>query len=343
VPRDMISAAMPATAIEPRMWTSVARVLEVRAGTGAEARARSRIARAAIAKSGGGIASAVGVGGGTTGATAGGASTFGGTVALGGGSGTVTVGRVTDGGGGRAARASPDPAQAPPAASATAMGRTTETECRGINPITQVGPRPVRRRMERDYYEVLGIQRDADPETIKHAYRARSRVLHPDVSGDPESEARFRELSEAYAVLSRPDARRLYDGLGWRGRDRGFERQPRAYHSNKRRLLQDLQSLIVATQGGRPEREPTRVVAILEVDAYEAHLGATRRVELGEEQRQVDVPVPPGTRDSDVVAVGTEEVAIVRIVPPRERMVVRTAALAGLVVALGFLLFLLAL
>ena len=56
----------------------------------------------------------------------------------------------------------------------------------------------------------------------------------------------------------------------------------------------------------------------------------------------MDVSVPPGARDSDVVAVGAEEVAIVRIVPPRERAVVRTAALAGLVVALGFLLFLLA-
>ena len=200
--------------------------------------------------------------------------------------------------------------------------------------------------MERDYYEVLGIQRDADPETIKHAYRTHSRVLHPDASGDPESEARFRELSEAYAVLSRPEARRLYDGLGWRRRGRGFERRPAyAYHSNKRRLLEDLESLIVSAQGGRPEREPTRVVASIEVDAYEAHLGVTRRVELGqaEEWRQVDVPVPPGARDSDVVAVGAGEVAIIRIVPPREHAVVRAAALAGLVVALGFLLFLLAL
>ena len=54
----MISAAMLATAIEPRMWTSTAPVREVRAGTGAEARARSRIASAAIAKRAGGIASA---------------------------------------------------------------------------------------------------------------------------------------------------------------------------------------------------------------------------------------------------------------------------------------------
>jgi molecular chaperone DnaJ len=235
-----------------------------------------------------------------------------------------------------------------------------------------------------DYYEVLGVQRDADPAAIKHAYRARSRALHPDVSGDPEADAGFRELSEAYAVLSRPESRRLYDRFGWRGRGRCFERRPaRAYHSDKRRLLQDLESLIVSAAGGRPEHEPTRVVAILEVDAYEAHWGATRRVELDEERpcdtcegsgkrkvvprrepgrflsfddcgecggtgvagkrRRVEVLVPPRARDSDVVPIGPDEVAIVRIVPPRDRAAVRAAALLGLLGALGFLLFLLAL
>jgi molecular chaperone DnaJ len=238
--------------------------------------------------------------------------------------------------------------------------------------------------MAADHYEVLGVQPDADPAAIKHAFRARSRALHPDVSGDPEADARFRELSEAYAVLSRPESRRLYDRFGWRGRGRVFERRPaRAYHSDKRRLLQDLESLIVSAAGGRPERELTRVVATLEVDAYEAHFGATRRVELDEERpcdtcdgsgkrkavahresgrflsfddcgecggtgvagkrRRVEVPVPPRARDSDVVPIGPDEVAIVRIVPPRDRPPVRAAAVLGLLGALGFLLFLLAL
>jgi len=68
-----------------------------------------------------------------------------------------------------------------------------------------------------DLYEVLGVSRDADPEELKAAYHARARELHPDVSGDAEAEARFREVSHAYAVLSKPRSRLLYDRLAYRG------------------------------------------------------------------------------------------------------------------------------
>ncbi len=74
----------------------------------------------------------------------------------------------------------------------------------------------------RDYYEVLGVARTADGETIRQAYRRLARELHPDVSAEPKAEERFRELTGAYTVLSDPNARLLYDRFGYRGRGSGF-------------------------------------------------------------------------------------------------------------------------
>jgi molecular chaperone DnaJ len=235
-----------------------------------------------------------------------------------------------------------------------------------------------------DFYDVLGVGRDADADEIKRAFRARSRTLHPDVSPDPEAHSQFGELSDAYAVLSRPDSRRLYDRFGWRGRGGGFEpRLTRAYASNRRGFLEDLENLIAAAAGQRPEQSPAEVVGSVELDPYEAHVGTRRVVEVSTERpcgachgtghhrvisnresgrfvsfdacadcggtgvaaetRALNIPVPPGVRDLDRVPVGLRQVAIVKIVPPRERVVVQTAAFAGLLAAFGFFLFLLAL
>lgn len=68
---------------------------------------------------------------------------------------------------------------------------------------------------KRDYYEVLGVPKDADEAAIKKAYRQLAKKYHPDINpGDKEAEAKFKEASEAYAVLSDADKRRQYDQFG---------------------------------------------------------------------------------------------------------------------------------
>ena len=68
---------------------------------------------------------------------------------------------------------------------------------------------------KRDYYEVLGVPKDADDAALKKAYRSLAKKYHPDTNqGNPEAEAKFKEASEAYAVLSDADKRRQYDQFG---------------------------------------------------------------------------------------------------------------------------------
>src|SRR5919199_2948658 len=74
---------------------------------------------------------------------------------------------------------------------------------------------------QRDYYELLGVQRTADAAEIKKAFRQLARTLHPDVSEAPDAEERFREVVEAYEVLSKPETRELYDRYGHAGLQSG--------------------------------------------------------------------------------------------------------------------------
>src|SRR4029450_12680422 len=87
--------------------------------------------------------------------------------------------------------------------------------------------------MARDFYEVLGVGRNADQSEIQRAYRKLARQHHPDVNKDPSAEARFKEISEAYDVLSDPEQRKRCDAFG-----EDFRRVPPDVSPEERRRAQ---------------------------------------------------------------------------------------------------------
>src|SRR5256714_11923735 len=130
---------------------------------------------------------------------------------------------------------------------------------------------------ERDYYELLGISRGADEGDIKKAFRRLARELHPDVSSAPDAEERFREVVEAYEVLSKPETRELYDRYGHAGlRSGGF--QPGHFDFGS---LSDLFAAFFGEDvlGARASRSRgADLVAAVEIDLADAATGATREV-----------------------------------------------------------------
>lgn len=72
-------------------------------------------------------------------------------------------------------------------------------------------------RAERDFYQILGVPRNADKKTIKSSYRQLARKFHPDVNKEPDAEARFKDISAAYEVLSDDEKKRIYDQFGEAG------------------------------------------------------------------------------------------------------------------------------
>jgi molecular chaperone DnaJ len=136
---------------------------------------------------------------------------------------------------------------------------------------------------ERDYYELLGVPRGASDAEIKRAFRALARELHPDVSATPDSDARFREIAEAYEVLSDPERRATYDRFGHAGLRRGGFQPSFSDFGN-------LADVFAAFFGEDPfgvseatRRQSTRggdLQAVVEIDLEDAFTGSTVTVPL---------------------------------------------------------------
>lgn len=159
-----------------------------------------------------------------------------------------------------------------------------------------------------DYYEVMGLGRDASAEDIKRAYRRLARKYHPDVSKEPDAEARFKEVGEAYEVLRDPEKRAAYDRLGanWReGQDFEpppdwnfeFESEPPAgAHSDFFEQLFGLGS--GRTRGFRARGFDT--AADLTITLDEAYRGAERTLSLQRVERNASGRPEPRTREIKV-------------------------------------------
>src|SRR5438128_3765644 len=129
---------------------------------------------------------------------------------------------------------------------------------------------------ERDYYELLGVSRTASADEIKRAFRRLARELHPDVSKEADADHRFREVVEAYEVLSNSERRQLYDRFGHAGlRSRGFT--PTSFDFG---TLGDLFSAFFGDDlfgvGARPRgaARGADIAAEVEIDLVEAAHGA---------------------------------------------------------------------
>ena len=168
----------------------------------------------------------------------------------------------------------------------------------------------------RDYYEILGVNRDATSDDIKKAYRKLAVKYHPDKnSGDKAAEERFKEASNAYSVLSDPDKRRAYDTRGHAGvHGMGFEGFTNVNDIFSHINLNDI--LGRSGFGGfgdaygdvfGPQRRTTRTYRgrdhriNLTIPFEDSVLGAKKEVTI--QGRNITIKVPPGIKDGQTLRV----------------------------------------
>ncbi len=172
---------------------------------------------------------------------------------------------------------------------------------------------------ERDYYQVLGVDRSATAEEIRKAYRKLARTYHPDVNKAPDAATRFAEMQEAYEVLSDAEKRKVYDRLGHAGvgvgqGPGGFGRggawtvdfgqgpfeSPDIASAFEELFGRRAGSPFEAATAGRrrqaaaPPRRGEDVHVPLPVSFMTAALGGTEEVRVGDPPRTISVKVPPG-------------------------------------------------
>lgn len=180
--------------------------------------------------------------------------------------------------------------------------------------------------MARDYYEVLGVSRDATADQIQQAFRTLARKYHPDVNKDPTAEDRFKDINEAYHVLSDPDTRKRYDRFGedfrkvpedWEdqvGAGAGGFRGGRAGGGRVRYgggfggaggiNIDDLFGDIFSGSGGFGPIPGADQEATLELTVEEAYRGGKRKISL--DAREYEVNIPAGVTDGQRIRLAGE-------------------------------------
>lgn len=165
--------------------------------------------------------------------------------------------------------------------------------------------------MAKDYYKILGVKKDASEEEIKKAFRKLAHAHHPDKAGGDE--AKFKEASEAYAVLSDKQKRKQYDsfgtsggfsgGAGFNPNDFGFDFSNFGF-GTAGFDTGDLGDILSSIFGGRRVRRGRDIAVDIELSFQESVFGTQRKVVINSKlvkQKEVTISVPPGIDDGQMV------------------------------------------